>query len=96
MKFTYCDLNKKTVTNDINDINSINDMGCSLRDMECGAIGQVCLSNNMPLYVSKGVTDVFGSQTAQEQFYFNLTTVCKGFASVIINEVESICKKRCK
>ena len=81
-------------TNDINDINSINDMGCSLRDMECGAIGQVCLSNNVPLYVIKGITDVYGSQTAQEQFYFNLTTVCKGFSNVILDAVKDICKQR--
>jgi len=79
-------------TNDLCDINAINELGCSLRDMECGAIGQVCLSNNKPLFAIKGVTDVFGSQTAQEQFYKNLTTVCKGFAEIIVDATDKICK----
>jgi len=79
-------------TNDLCDINAINDIGCSLRDMECGAIGQVCLSNSVPLFAIKGITDVYGSQTAQEQFYKNLTTVCQGFVNVIFNATDKICK----
>lgn len=79
-------------TDEVNDVNAINDMGCSLRDMEGGAIGQVCLSNSVPLVMIKGVTDVYGSGTAQEQFYQNLQTVSNGFPSVIFNVVEAITK----
>lgn len=81
-------------TNDIEDINAINDMGCSLRDMEGGAIGQVCLSNNVPLYMIKGITDVYGSGTAQEQFYQNLKKVGEGFPAVIIDAIVSICQTK--
>ncbi len=77
-------------TNDVNDINSINEIGCSLRDMEGGAIAQVCLSNNIPLYMIKGVTDVYGSRTAQEQFYENLKQVGAGFTDVVIEAIQSI------
>lgn len=78
-------------TNDVNDINSINQIGCSLRDMEGGAISQVCLSNNIPLYMIKGVTDVYGSRTAQEQFYENLKQVSAGFPDIVIKAIQSIC-----
>lgn len=72
-------------TNDITDINSINELGCSLRDMEGGAIAQVCTSNRVPLYMIKGVTDVYGNRTAQEQFYENLKQVSAGFPDVLKN-----------
>ena len=81
-------------TNDINDIKAINDMGASLRDMEGGAIAQVCLSNNIPLVMIKGITDVFGSGTAQEQFYENLKRVGEGFPCVIIDAIEKVCKAK--
>ena len=77
-------------TNDINDINAINDMGCSLRDMEGGAIAQVCKSNNVPLIMIKGITDVYGNQTAQEQFYKNLCQVGAGFPDIILNVIEKV------
>ncbi len=70
-------------TNDEMDIQAINDMGASLRDMEGGAIAQTCLANDMPLYVLKGITDVYGSGTAQDQFYANLQDVCKNFSSQV-------------
>ena len=62
------------------DVKLVNDMGASICDMEGGAIAQVCLTNGVPLYVLKGITDVSGSGTAPEQFYENLKTVCNGFA----------------
>jgi len=79
-------------TNDVNDINSINEIGCSLRDMEAGAIAQVCTSNNVPLVMIKGISDVYGNGTAQEQFYQNLMTVGKGFPDIILKALDVICK----
>ena len=82
-------------TNDQNDINAIvNEVNCSLRDMEGGAIGQVCASNNVPLIMIKGITDVHGSGTAQEQFYQNLKQVGEGFPAVILKAVENVIKTR--
>ncbi len=78
-------------TNDINDINAINEIGCSLRDMEGGAIAQVCTSNNIPLIMVKGISDVYGNGTAEEQFYKNLQTVGKGFPNVILKVLDAIC-----
>lgn len=79
-------------TNDVRDINSINEVGCALRDMEGGAIAQVCLSNDTPLYMIKGVTDVYGSRTAQEQFYENLKKVSEGFPDIVIKAINLLYK----
>ena len=79
-------------TNDVNDINAINEIGCSLRDMEAGAIAQVCTSNNVPLVMIKGISDVYGKGTAEEQFYQNLMTVGKGFPDVVLKVLDTICK----
>ena len=70
-------------SNDAQFIKDISDMGCELRDMEGSAIAQVCLSNNMPFYAVKGVTDVYGSNNDGEQFLQNLSVVCKGFVDVV-------------
>ncbi len=77
-------------TNDLSDINTINDCGASLRDMEGGAIAQVCLSNNVKLVMIKGISDVFGSGTAQEQFFTNLKAVGEGFPLVIEKVIEAL------
>ncbi len=77
-------------TNALSDINTINDMGCSLRDMESGAIGQVCTSNATPLYMIKGISDVHGSGTAQEQFFKNLSAVAESFPAIIEKAVSAI------
>ncbi len=77
-------------TNDVNDINSINQIGASLRDMEGGAIAQVCTSNNVPVVMIKGISDVTGSGTAQEQFFKNLKAVGQGFPAVIKKVINSV------
>lgn len=77
---------------DIDIIN--NQVKCSLGDMEGGAIAQVCTSNAIPLYIIKGVSDVHGSGTQQEQFFANLRTVSAGFPDIIIKAINSICKAK--
>lgn len=77
-------------TDNQKDIDSINEMGCSIRDMEGGAIAQVCTSNNIPLYMIKGVSDVIGNGTAQEQFYQNLKAVGSGFPDIILKSIDAI------
>ena len=81
-------------TNRQKDDDNIINMGCSLCDMEGGAIAQVCTSNNTPLYIIKGITDVHGSGTAPQQFFENLKQVGVGFPKVVINSIEEICKAR--
>ena len=72
------------------DIQTILNLNCPLRDMEAGAIGQVCTSNSQPFIMIKGVSDVTGSGTAQEQFLKNLKTVSNGFTPVIINLLDNL------
>lgn len=70
------------------DIKLVNDLNCSVRDMEGGAIAEVCLANGIPLYSIKGITDTY--QNPAKQFYENLITVCKGFPSVIEKALNGI------
>ena len=80
-------------TNHDEDVKVINDeVMCSICDMEGGAIAQVCTSNDIPLYMIKGITDVHGSGTQQEQFFKNLKIVGAGFPDVIINALNAIIK----
>lgn len=72
------------------DIEIVKNCECALCDMEGAAIAQVCVSNNIPLYIIKGVTDIFGSGTNQEQFLLNLKDVSSGFADVIISLIERL------
>ena len=72
------------------DVNLVNNMGCSVCDMEGGAIAQVCKSNSIPLVMIKGISDVHGSGTAQEQFFKNLKTVGAGFPDVILKTINAI------
>ena len=72
------------------DVDVINRMGCAVCDMEGGAIAQVCTSNNVPLYMIKGISDVHGSGTQSEQFYKNLQAVGDGFPAVIIKALKRI------
>lgn len=65
------------------DNNTVLSLGCSLRDMEGGAIAQVCASCGVPLLIVKGVSDVAGSGSTAEQFRENLTAVAKGFPAII-------------
>ncbi len=60
-------------------IDEIINMGADIRDMEGGAIAQVCTSNNCKLIMLKGVTDVYGLGTDGEQFVANLKKVSQGF-----------------
>ena len=79
-------------TNKNIDVKTVNEMGCSLCDMEGSAIAQVCTSNSIPLVMVKGITDVYGSQTAPEQFMENLTEVSNGFPEVILKVIENVSK----
>ena len=71
-------------------INLLIKMGCNIRDMEGSAIAQVCTSNQMPIIIIKGITDVYGSGNDGEQFVKNLDKICKGFPQIIKNAINEI------
>ena len=48
------------------------EMGCEIRDMEAGAIAEVCKYAGLPLCSVKAVSDVYGSGSTTEQFRKNL------------------------
>jgi len=79
-------------TNKEIDVKTINDLGCSICDMEGGAIAQVCTSNSVPLYIVKGISDVSGNGTNPEQFLKNLQTVGDNFPKVITKVIKAISK----
>ncbi|MBR5192435.1 MAG: 5'-methylthioadenosine/S-adenosylhomocysteine nucleosidase [Clostridia bacterium] len=66
---------------DPKDIDLIKKLGCSLRDMEGGAIGEVCTANKVPFVMIKGVTDIYGNPS--NEFYENLMYVCGHFPAII-------------
>jgi adenosylhomocysteine nucleosidase len=72
------------------DLTLLKSRKCSLRDMEGSAIAQTCISNNVPFYSIKGVTDVYGSGIAKEQFYGNLTSVCEELAEIVKKAIVNI------
>lgn len=72
------------------DVKTINDMSCSICDMEAGAIAQACTSNNVPFVAIKGISDVHGKGTQPEQFFENLKKVGDGFPAIIIKAINSI------
>ncbi len=74
--------------NDVNDLSLIADIGCSLRDMEGASIAQVCKANNKKLIMLKGISDVTGDKTANEQFVLNLASVSNGFPNEIKRIIE--------
>ena len=76
-------------TNKNSDVQTVNSMGCSICDMEACAIAQVCCSNSIPLISIKGITDVYGSQTAPEQFMKNLASVSSGFPQIIVKAMHA-------
>ena len=72
------------------DTQEILNIGCNVRDMEGGAIAQVCYTNNVPLLMIKGITDVVGNGLTAEQFVSNLKTVSSGFSKVIKDVLQNV------
>ena len=72
------------------DVKTINNMNCSICDMEAGAIAQVCTSNNVPFVAIKGISDVHGKGTQPEQFFENLKNIGAGFPDIIIKAINNI------
>ena len=47
-------------------------LGCDVREMECGAIAQVCKYAGVPFVAVKAISDVYGAGSTTDQFQKNL------------------------
>ena len=70
---------------DVNKINILKSMGCNLKDMEGGAIFQVCKANDKKLLMIKVVSDVFGKKSMIDQYVNNVKIVSKKLVDYICN-----------
>ena len=59
-------------SNNVKEIEFLIEQGCNLKDMEGGAIFQVCRANNVELLMIKSVSDVYGQGTMTEQYLKNV------------------------
>ncbi len=79
-KFTHAD----------EDVVNVTKLGCSVTDMECCAIAQVCISNGVRFYAVKAISDVLGSGIQAEEFASNMETIRAAFPAVIKKVLESV------
>lgn len=67
------------------------ELGCDIREMECGAIAQVCKYTGIPCVSVKAISDVYGTGSTTEQFKKNLNFALlnlKAHMSEIFNALE--------
>lgn len=65
-------------------------LGADIRDMELGAIAQVCMHANVKCYAFKTISDIYGSGSTTEQYYANLGLCFKNFSLIIKDVLESV------
>ena len=65
------------------------ELGADIRDMECGAIAQVCMHAGVKCYAYKIISDVAGSGSTTEQYLNNLSLCFK----TLERELENIAKE---
>ncbi|MCQ2387323.1 MAG: 5'-methylthioadenosine/S-adenosylhomocysteine nucleosidase [Clostridia bacterium] len=66
------------------DVDVIKENECDIFDMEGGAIAEVCMANNVPLYIIKGVSDTYGSEQVN-QYEENAQCLREAFPDQIFN-----------
>ena len=72
------------------DLSPVQDLSASVCDMECGAIAQVCQSNDVKFVSVKGITDSVYKEDGTGQFVENLDKIAKGFPAIIKNLVKNV------
>lgn len=70
------------------DFELITNLGCTVRDMELGAIAQVCKHANIKCYAFKVISDLHGSSTT-EQYKINLSLCAKNIAEQAKNILDA-------
>lgn len=61
-----------------------------IRDMECGAMAQVCIHAGVPLYSYKIISDLAGSGSTTEQYLSNLTLCFNTLSNQLKNIMDDI------
>lgn len=65
-------------------------LNADIRDMECGAVAQVCMHANVKCYAFKIISDVAGSGSTVEQYNKNLAVCFKTLARELENIIKSV------
>ena len=69
----------------------IKNLGAEVVDMECGAIAQVALANNIPLHSIKLISDVDGKEeSVYSQYANNVETICNKIPNTIEDLIKNI------
>ena len=65
-------------------------LGADIRDMECGAVAQVCMHAKVKCYAFKIISDLAGSGKTYEQYKNNLKTCFKTLSLELENIVKTV------
>lgn len=65
-------------------------LGCDIREMEAGAIAQVCKLSAVPFVSIKVISDIYGSESTTEQFSRNLKCALSNLKSQLKSILEGI------
>lgn len=74
-------------SNNMETIKYLQGIGCNLKDMEGGAIFQVCKANNMPLLMIKAVSDVVGKGSMINQYLENVKVASKKLIDYLVDNI---------
>lgn len=73
----------------VSDFELITNLGCTVRDMELGAIVQVCKHANIKCYAFKVISDLYGHNSSTEQYKTNLSLCAKKIAEQAKNILDA-------
>ena len=65
-------------------------LNADIRDMEGGAIAQVCINSGVPCYAFKIISDVAGNGSTTEQYIKNLSVCFKTFSLELKNIIGAV------
>ncbi|MDE6442536.1 MAG: hypothetical protein K2L12_07300, partial [Clostridia bacterium] len=65
-------------------------LGADIRDMECGAIAQVCMHANVKCKAYKIISDLAGSGSTSEQYFKNLSVCFETLRKELKNIAEAL------
>lgn len=66
------------------------ELGCDIREMEAGAIAQVCKNAGVPFTSVKAISDVYGMGSTTEQFVQNTARACANLRANMQKILESL------
>ena len=66
------------------------ELGCDIREMEAGAVAQVCKNAGVPFVSVKAISDVYGAGSTTEQFKQNTLRACAKLKEAMQTILESL------